>query len=153
MFFAATVGIAREYPEMLQLSNDIGLRAALLAKDQCVDALSYSGLLLIQQQALSSVPNIFDHPISRTVVEENRMGQRKPEAPVYIYQGLQDFLIPKEGAEAVQDQWCAAGASVHLEEVPGDHSQAQTNGRPGAYDWLAQRLAGSAASGCDRVIR
>jgi predicted esterase len=107
----------------------------------------------LDQRNLSNVPDVFAHPITTAVVEENRMGQTKPDAPVYIYQGLQDFLIPKEGAEAVQDQWCAAGASVHLEEVPGDHSQAQTNGRPGAYDWLAQRLAGEPTSGCERVIR
>ncbi|MGV8875585.1 MAG: lipase family protein [Rhodococcus sp. (in: high G+C Gram-positive bacteria)] len=151
LFTAATIGLSREYPEMRQLANDNGKRLALAQKDQCVDVLSYTGLLLLDQRNLSSVPDVFEHPITKTIVEENRMGQQKPDAPVYIYQGLQDFLIPKEGAEAVQDQWCAAGASVHMELVPGDHTLAQSNGRPGAYDWLAQRLAGVPASGCERV--
>ncbi|WP_245819773.1 lipase family protein [Rhodococcoides yunnanense] len=153
LFTAATIGLSREYPEMRSLANDNGKRLALIQKDQCVDVLSYSGLLLFDQQNLSNVPNVFDHPITRAVVEENRMGQIKPEAPVYIYQGIQDFLIPKEGAEAVQDQWCAAGASVHLEEVPGDHTAAEGGGRPGAFDWLSQRLAGAPTGGCERVIR
>jgi len=153
LFTAATIGLSREYPEMRELANDNGKRLALAQKDQCVDVLSYSGLLLLDQRNLSSVPDVFDHPVTKAVVEENRMGQTKPDAPIYIYQGLQDFLIPKEGAEAVQDQWCAAGASVRLEEIPGDHSLAQTNGRPGAYDWLGQRLAGESTSGCERVIR
>ncbi|WP_243636825.1 lipase family protein [Rhodococcus sp. Eu-32] len=153
LFAAASSGLAREYPEMRDLTNDNGRRVALLQKDQCVDVLSYSGLLLLDQQNLSDVPNVFDHPVSRAVVEENRMGQVKPDAPLYIYQGLQDFLIPKEGAEAVQDQWCALGASVHLEEIPGDHAGAETSGRPGAFDWLSQRLAGATTGGCDRVVR
>lgn len=153
LFTAATIGLSREYPEMRSLANDDGKRLALVQKDQCVDVLSYSGLLLFDQQNLSNVPDVFDHPITQAVIEENRMGQIKPEAPVYIYQGLQDFLIPKEGAEAVQDQWCARGASVHLEEIPGDHTLAETNGRPGAFDWISQRLAGAPASGCERVVR
>lgn len=153
LFTAATIGLSREYPEMRSLANDNGKRLALLQKDQCVDVLSYSGLLLLDQQNLSNVPNVFDHPITRTVIEENRMGQIKPAAPVYIYQGLQDDLIPKEGAEAVQNQWCALGASVHLEEVPGDHTTAQGNGRPGAFDWMSQRLAGVPTGGCERVVR
>lgn len=153
LFTAATSGLAREYPEMRELTNDNGRRVALLQKDQCVDVLSYSGLLLLNQQNLSDVPNVFDHPVSRAVIEENRMGQSKPEAPVYIYQGIQDFLIPKEGAEAVQDQWCSMGASVHLEEVPGDHTIAEGAGRPGAFDWISQRFAGVDTGGCERVVR
>ncbi|MGB7234916.1 MAG: lipase family protein [Rhodococcus sp. (in: high G+C Gram-positive bacteria)] len=153
LFTAATIGLSREYPEMRSLANDNGKRLALVQKDQCVDVLSYSGLLLFDQQNLSNVPNVFDHPITQAVVEENRMGQIKPEAPIYIYQGLQDFLIPKEGAEAVQDQWCAMGASVHLEEIPGDHTSAEVGGRPGAFDWISQRLAGAPAGGCERVVR
>ena len=153
LFTAATIGLSREYPEMRSLANDNGKRLALVQKDQCVDVLSYSGLLLFDQQNLSNVPNVFDHPITQAVVEENRMGQIKPEAPIYIYQGLQDFLIPKEGAEAVQDQWCAMGASVHLEEIPGDHTGAEIGGRPGAFDWISQRLAGAPAEGCERVVR
>lgn len=153
LFTAATIGLSREYPEMRALANDNGKRLALVQKDQCVDVLSYSGLLLFDQQNLSNVPDVFNHPITRTVIEANRMGQIKPEAPIYIYQGLQDFLIPKEGAEAVQDQWCAAGASVHLEEIPGDHTIAEGGGRPGAFDWLSQRLAGVPTDGCEKVVR
>ncbi len=153
LFTAATIGLSREYPEMRALANDNGKRLALVQKDQCVDVLSYSGLLLFDQQNLSNVPDVFNHPITRSVIEENRMGQVKPEAPIYIYQGVQDFLIPKEGAEAVQDQWCAMGASVHLEEVPGDHTIAEGGGRPGAFDWISQRFAGVSTGGCDRVVR
>ncbi|WP_254900349.1 lipase family protein [Rhodococcus sp. 1168] len=153
LFTAATIGLSREYPEMRTLANEDGKRLALVQKDQCVDVLSYSGLLLFDQQNLSNVPDVFNHPITRTVIEENRMGQIAPEAPAYIYQGLQDDLIPKEGAEAVQDQWCAAGASVHLEEIPGDHSTAEGAGRPGAFNWISQRLAGIPTGGCERLIR
>lgn len=153
LFTAATIGLSREYPEMRSLANDNGKRLALLQKDQCVDVLSYSGLLLFDQQNLSNVPDVFDNPITRTVIEENRMGQIRPAAPVYIYQGLQDFLIPKEGAEAVQDQWCDMGASVHLEEIPGDHTIAEGGGRPGAFDWIGQRFAGVPVGGCERVVR
>ncbi len=152
LFAAATTGLAREYPELMATTNDAGLRVALVQKDQCVDVLSYSGLLLLDQQNLSNVPNVFEDPVTKAVVEENRMGQTLPEAPVYIYQGLQDFLIPKEGAEAVQDQWCAMGASVHLEEIPGDHTIAERNGREGAFAWLDDRLAGVPTAGCERVV-
>ncbi|MGB3171070.1 MAG: lipase family protein [Rhodococcus sp. (in: high G+C Gram-positive bacteria)] len=153
LFAAATTGLAREYPELLDSTNDTGRRIALLQKDQCVDVLSYSGLLLLDQRNFSTSPDVFDEPRTRAIVEENRMGRNKPEAPIYIYQGLQDFLIPKAGAEAVQDQWCAMGASVHLELVPGDHAAAEGNGRPGAFAWLDERLAGVPTGGCERVVR
>ncbi|MGU3436217.1 lipase family protein [Actinomycetes bacterium M1A6_2h] len=154
LYMAATFGLAREYPELNAFVNDNGRRLSLIYRDQCSDFLSYSGIFMIDQAALQNDPNAFFDPVVQKVVNENRMGAFAPTAPVYIYQGIQDFLIPKEGAENLQKDWCAKGASVHLEEIPGEHTIAEDTGSPGAFDWLAQRLGGAPApADCSLTVR
>ncbi|KAA0021654.1 lipase family protein [Antrihabitans cavernicola] len=154
LYLAATAGLTREYPELGQFNNDNGRRYGLLQKDQCADVLSYAGIFMLSQEQLSESPNSFTNPIVQKVIAENRMGGAAPKAPIFIYQGIQDVWIPKEGAEAVYDEWCAKGASVRLEETPGDHTTIGNTARPGAIAWLAQRLNGQPAQpGCSSIGR
>nr|WP_240962941.1 lipase family protein [Antrihabitans stalactiti] len=154
LYLAASTGLAREYPELLRLYNANGLRLMQVNKDQCGEILSVQGIFMLPIEALAKDQNSFTDPVIRDVIAENRMGAKPPRAPIFIYQGLQDYWIPKEGAENLQNEWCAAGASVRLEELPGDHPTVSTTGKPIAFDWLADRLSGTpAAAGCSTVIR
>lgn len=154
LYLAASTGLAREYPELLRLYNANGLRLMQVNKDQCADILSYQGIFMLPIEALAKDQNSFTDPLIRQVIAENRMGATAPTTPIFIYQGLQDYWIPKEGAENLQNEWCAGGASVRLEEMPGDHSVVSGTGKPVAFAWLAERLTGTPAQpGCSTVVR
>ncbi|MGA9870692.1 MAG: lipase family protein [Rhodococcus sp. (in: high G+C Gram-positive bacteria)] len=156
LFLTAAMGVAREYPEMFSLMNANGLRLAQIAKDMCVYLLAPGGLVApITVQALSDVPAVDRTPIAERIIRETRMGGNLvPSAPVFIYQGIHEFWIPKEGSERLYDEWCAGGAQVRLEEYVGEHMIVAVSGLPGSHRWIDDRLAGlPAPDGCSSFGR
>ncbi|TQF69506.1 lipase [Rhodococcus spelaei] len=155
VLLGATLGVAREYPELFSLFNDNGWRLAELAKDLCLPGLAIPGALIpLTVQSLSDVPDVVDTPIARAVVAANRLGGQAPTAPIFLYQGKQDPWILPEGAEHLYGEWCALGASVRLEEYLGEHQTVALSGIPAAYSWLDARLAGVPAPvGCSSFGR
>jgi pimeloyl-ACP methyl ester carboxylesterase len=149
VFLAASLGVAREYPELLGLMNDNAWRLGVIAKDWCLAAIAPLGIAPIPVQALSDVPNVVDTPIVRQVLDDTTMGRDAPRAPVLIYQGQQDVWIPREGAVRLRDAWCAQGANVRLDEILGEHLLAVAGGMPLAFGWIDDRIAGRpVAAGC-----
>lgn len=156
LFLSAAMGVAREYPEMFSLMNANGLRLAQIAKDMCVYLLAPGGLVApIPVQALSDIPNVDRTPIAEDIIRQTRMGgDLAPTTPVFIYQGIQEFWIPKEGAETLYDEWCAHGTDVRLEEYVGEHNIVALSGLPGSHRWIDDRLAGiPAPDGCSSFGR
>ncbi|MBJ8347804.1 lipase family protein [Antrihabitans sp. YC2-6] len=152
VFLGATLGVAREYPELFGLLNDNGWRLGMMAKDWCLTALAPAGLVApIPVEALSDVPNVVNSPVAREVMAATRMGGEAPRAPVFLYQGRQDIWIPTEGAQRLYNDWCARGASVQLAELVGEHLIVAVSGLPAAIGWMDDRLAGRpSAPGCSR---
>ncbi|WP_072806811.1 lipase family protein [Rhodococcoides yunnanense] len=156
LFLSAAMGVAREYPEMFQLMNANGLRLAQIAKDMCVYLLAPGGLVApIPTQALSDIPDVDRSPIAESIIADTRMGgDLAPTTPVFIYQGQQEFWIPRQGAETLYDEWCAHGADVRLEEYLGEHVIVAVSGLPASHDWIDDRLAGvPAPDGCSSFGR
>lgn len=155
LFLAATVGLAREYPQLLVLANPLAaVLAATPLKDQCTIALAATGIAMVPVEAFTTVPDPFEDPGVRQVLDDNRLGGQTPQTPMYLYHGssqvfLGDEFIPESGVLALQQQWCAGGANVTYVPVWGEHLTAAVAGAPGMLDWIADRLAGVPASqGC-----
>lgn len=143
VFLAATMGVAREYPELFELMNDNGWRLGMVAKDWCLTALAPAGLVApIPVEALSDIPDVVNTPVAQRILAETRMGGQAPSAPVYIYQGQQEIWIPREGARRLYDEWCARGARVHLSEFVGEHLVVALSGLTPAFDWISDRFNG-----------
>ena len=109
--------------------------------------LAAAGIAMIRVVALSTVPDPFDDPNVRRVLDDNRLGGQAPQSPMYLYHGssqvfLGDEFIPESGVLALQHQWCAGGANVTYVPVWGEHLTAAIAGAPGMLDWIADRLAG-----------
>lgn len=156
LFLSAALGVAREYPELFSLMNANGLRLATVAKDMCVSLLAPGGLVApIPVQALSDIPDVDRTEIAESVIAATRLGgDLAPTIPTMIYQGQQEFWIPRQGAETLYDEWCAQGANVRLEEYLGEHLIVAFSGIPGAYAWIDDRLAGiPVPSGCSSFGR
>ncbi|NLV79706.1 MAG: triacylglycerol lipase [Rhodococcus sp.] len=155
LFLAATMGLAREYPQLLVLANPlVAVAAASPLKDQCTIVLAAAGAAMIPVESFTTVPDPFDEPVVRQVLDANRLGGQIPQAPMYLYHGssqvfLGDEFIPESGVIAVQQKWCAGGANVTYVPVWGEHLTAAVAGAPGMMEWIADRLAGiPATQGC-----
>lgn len=75
----------------------------------------------------------------------------KPVAPVVIYWGSKDVVVPPIMHELYQKQMCAMGANVARIQLPGEQSHFTTPGvsAPMYLAWIKDRLAGKPmANGC-----
>lgn len=152
VFLAATLGLAREYPEMLDLMNDNGWRLARVGKDFCMAAEEFVGIVApIPVQALTDVAAPTELPFIREILAQNRLGALPPTVPVFMYHGLNEFWVPLAGAENLYADWCRGGTQVDFQVYLGEHFIVSTSGIPGTNAWIDDRFAGKPVTpGCTR---
>lgn len=89
------------------------------ANDRC----PISELLTFFEMSITSTdyqklgPAIFQEPTFADVLSHNTMGVVKsetPTAPIFIYHGVKDEIMPYADVEALTNSWCENGAAVHL---------------------------------------
>ncbi|MEU7765921.1 lipase family protein [Nocardia sp. NPDC049190] len=143
VFLAATLGLAREYPEMLGLMNDNGWRLAQIGKDMCIPAEEFVGLVApIPVQALTDVAAPTELPMVKEILAANRLGATAPKVPVFLYHATHDQWVPIAGAESLYAQWCGGGTPVEFQVYPGEHFIVSSSGIPDANAWIDDRFAG-----------
>ena len=67
---------------------------------------------------LTTVPDMIKDPRWQARLAENRLGAPRPTAPVLLYHGTADELIPFQVGEELRDRLCGLGASVQWQPVP-----------------------------------
>jgi hypothetical protein len=138
----ASVGIGREYPEMLSLLNDRGREMVGRIGDMCVgDAVMAFPFRRLNEFTHS--PDPLSEPVSKQVLAENDLGQPAPKAPVFLYHSIMDQLIPFATAKALGDEYCRQGTLVLFHADPAsEHSSLALSGAPLAVAYLGARFAG-----------
>ncbi|MFT3716215.1 MAG: lipase family protein [Gordonia sp. (in: high G+C Gram-positive bacteria)] len=152
VMLAATLGVAREHPEVLNLTNHLGERLATSSfKNSCGSDYGIAAPLQLPAQLLSKDKDPFGSPTAEKIYAITQMNDVKAGMPLYIYHGTQEIWIPAQGARDLYAQQCRLGANASYHEVPGEHLSAAVIGYPDAMNWLDARLSGiPAASGCPR---
>ncbi len=152
VFLGATLGLAREYPELLALLNDNGWRLAHALRDACVGLQAALGLAApLTLDTFTDPPDPLASPIARKVVSENKLGAAAPTVPVFLYHGLDEFWIPLAGAEQLYENWCANGGSVRLQTFPGEHFTVGIIMVPTLSRWVDEIISGKLVPpGCVR---
>lgn len=103
-------------------------------------------------------------PVVKAIVDEQKIGNRKPTTPVLVTTKLSDGTVPHKQARQLAVDWCAKGSKVTyaplgLPALPGDtdrlavqHLTGLFEGLPVAQSWMADRLEGkSATTNCGLV--
>ncbi|MFI5776537.1 lipase family protein [Nocardia sp. NPDC051570] len=143
VFLAATFGIARERPEILQRMNNLGRWAAISPlKDTCAGVFAVPGVLMLPIDLASDIPDPLHSALAAEIYRVTRMQGMKSAVPLYIYNGEQEFWIPAEGARELFHEQCALGVHAVYRSVPGEHIIAAGLGYPDAMSWVDQRLQG-----------
>lgn len=146
VYFGATVGLSRAYPEVDvdQLLNDKGKAAFETLGHQCIGEFSVQ-FAFQHMRDYVTVPELLDVPVIRQVIAENTMGHRLPAAPTYIYQGTHDELAITPPVDTLVQTYCGMGATVQYVKIPGEHITTAGTGVPGALAYVNNRLAGRPA--------
>ncbi|PKV87177.1 lipase family protein [Streptomyces sp. TLI_146] len=148
LIFMAAAGQDAAFPE-LKLDtylNPAGKALVDYFKSHCVAVDSTVGSF--KKITDLTVKNPLEQPDWQSRLNESRLGTVAPDAPVYLYHGTVDELIPYGVGEGLRGDWCGRGASVSWHPLPLlGHIGGVTVGALPAADWLGDRFAGRPAAG------
>lgn len=146
VYFGATVGLSRAYPEINvdALLNDKGKAAFETLGRQCIGEFTLQ-FAFQHMRDYVTVPELLDVPVIKKVIAENTMGQRRPYAPTYIYQGTNDELAITPPVDHLVATYCGMGAKVQYVKILGEHITTAGTGVPGALAYVKDRLNGRPA--------
>ena len=136
----ASLGLDAAYPE-LNLPAYLNERGQTLYKTQqgaCIDAVfGYA----FQRIADYTTSNPLATPAWQARLGENKLGSTPPRAPVYLFHGTHDEIIPLAQAQTLRKQYCAAGVKVRWATFVGEsapdavqeHLMSVTGAHPTAF--------------------
>lgn len=146
-------GLAHAYPQLADFLNTYltpaGKSAFATVNSEC-NAQNAARFAFTNVYQYFSVSDPLSLPVPSQVLADDTLGQHTPTAPMFVYQSVNDELVPHADVDAVVSGYCAAGANVtYQRDVLSEHVILAVTGAPDALNWLSDRLAGKpAASGC-----
>lgn len=149
---AAALGLEREYPERMPVTEQLNPRG-IQVRDEiangCTNEILRGGSGLSAPLVATSL-SLADSPATRAVLDENslvRYVDSVPNHPVYEWHSPTDALISVPAIDSTNHRYCAAGVALTSNQVPSpDHLSAAVLGLPGALDFLDARFAGVPAT-------
>ncbi|PWW60351.1 secretory lipase [Actinokineospora spheciospongiae] len=139
----ASLGLNSAYPELDLPSylNDKGKELYATKQGVCVDAVFGYAFQKISDYTTTNPLNV---PEWQAKLAENRLGKVKPNAPVFLYHGLVDEIIPLKQAETLRKDYCRAGAKVQWGAFLGEHVTTMAFAAGDVEKFLTDRFAGKA---------
>ncbi|WP_406304033.1 lipase family protein [Streptomyces sp. NBC_00885] len=137
--------LRRSYPQadINQYLGTSGLAYADAVQNECAGAAVASGPYFAPLSRFEASPGSLSvgafHSFAHSVSPIGLPGT--PAAPVYLYHGVSDELVPVTAARQLVHRYRAAGADVLYVEDDKDHAAEQSYGVPGAVTFLTRRLS------------
>lgn len=144
LVFAAAAGYAAAYPELplAEVLNARGRQVIDQIRNACVAEIALVAPFT-RLNSLTTQPDVILDPLWQKRLKENALGAVKPAAPVYLYHGTLDELIPFSVGQKLRSQWCSLGADVQWTALPLlGHVAAVSAWGSNALNWLGDRFAG-----------
>lgn len=144
LVLAAAVGLARAYPDapFQEILTPEGKQMAADISTQCVEEFS-ANYAFRSLDSYTTVDDPMSLPKWQRVLDDIRLGQTAPKAPVMIYHSPADELVTFDQAVQLNKAWCSRGATVRLQPaVLGEHVIGAVSGAPHAIEFLDGRFAG-----------
>lgn len=150
-------------PYMEEVLNDKGKEVLRQTSDECIwDSLvrhAYTDSRELTKDGRSLGEYLREEPLA-SLMEEQVIGNRPPNVPVYVGQGTNDDTIPVAGARQMAKNWCEAGTPVYYNEhnIPRiaplfDHVTPMLSNLLPSMNWLDQVFRGQdfATSDCSQI--
>lgn len=147
---AAAMGLEREYPEQMPLSDKLNTQGLALRENignGCTNRIMVYGAGRSADQVADDV-NFLADPQVRAVIDENSLVNYPgvPTAPVFSWHSSTDPLIPVPAIDQTLDWYCQAGATVQKHNVLApEHMIAAIEGVGPAMRYLGDRFDGKPA--------
>ncbi len=145
--FAAAMGLEREYPNRLPISdqlNENGLWFREFTHDACRRFLLFHGAFRSADQMAAS-KSLMDSPEAHAVLRENslRYYPGTPAVPTYFWQGRFDTLTFFDPVAEVADRYCKAGVPLVFRPFEiAEHMTTAVAGFADAWNYVESRFRG-----------
>ncbi|WP_318306125.1 lipase family protein [Amycolatopsis solani] len=142
LVLGAATGFAAAYPDVPfeSILNDRGREAVARVSQACTIELG-AAAPFAHLRDFVTVPDPIHDPRWQTRLAENYLGTTAPKAPVYLYHGTLDELIPFSVGTGLRDRWQSHGAAVTWQEFPLlEHIGGVSIGGPAAMTWLGTKF-------------
>ena len=111
----ATAGLFAAYHvDPASILNDKGVALLPKVEQNCVTGLfdlAFVKSATLTKDGLPFTSSFGEEPL-RSILADNRIGNRKPNAPVMITHSVSDDVIPYPVGKQLAKDWCAKGANV-----------------------------------------
>jgi hypothetical protein len=143
---AAAAGFNAAYPELNldRYLNATGRQVFAENVDKCVA--DVIGQLAFHRIAEYTTSNPMNQPDWQARLRENSLGAVAPSAPIYVWHGLFDEILPYAQDAALWKTYCQKGGKVTFQATFDEHASGALGGQAAAAQFLADRFAGKAAS-------
>jgi hypothetical protein len=140
----SALGLDAAYPELdlPAYLDDKGRTLYDTQQDACVDAVFGYAFGHIADYTTA---NPLNTPQWQARLADNKLGARPPHAPIYLFHGLSDEIIPLSQAQALRRRYCAAGVDVTWGTFLGEHVSTLVASAGDVVSYLADRFAGKPA--------
>ncbi|GAB2735409.1 lipase family protein [Amycolatopsis magusensis] len=137
----SALGLDAAYPELdlPAYLNDKGRELYETQQGACVDAVFGYAFGHIADYTTS---NPLAEPDWQARLDENELGDRTPEAPIYLFHGIVDEIIPLAQAQELRSKYCAAGVDVTWGIFVGEHVTTLVFSAGSVLGFLGERFAG-----------
>lgn len=143
VYHSAMLGVARERPEILEMSNHAARWLATSPlRDLCTGDMGILGVSHVPTQLLSADPDPFHSPVAEHIFDVTSMSGMKASMPLLIYHGTYEWWIPASQARALFAEQCKLGATAIYREYPAEHITAVFTSFGDVATWLDRRLQG-----------
>jgi len=148
VYFGAVAALAQGYPEVdvASLTNAKGKEMPVKAQDMCLGQFltgapdPLTSFFFKKMSQYTNVPQLLDVPVVKQIIADNRLGQRVPGAPMYIYEGTVDELMPVTEVDKLVSQCCSQGVKLQYTRTVNDHILLAVTGYDKALGFLQDRL-------------
>ncbi|WP_113694686.1 lipase family protein [Amycolatopsis albispora] len=147
LVLGAATGLATAYSDVPfeSILNDRGRSVVARIQDACTIELG-AAAPFGRLADFVTVEDPLGDPRWQVRLAENRAGERAPTAPVFLYHGTLDELIPFRVGKDLLSRYCGAGVKVQWRAFPlVEHIGGVAVGGPVAMEWLGSRFAGNVA--------
>ncbi|WP_159839892.1 lipase family protein [Nocardia sp. CY41] len=147
---ATAIGLEREYPDQVPISQNLNERGRALRDamaNSCTNDILAVGAGGSARELVDNT-SVFDAPGAWSVVEENsvELYPHAPGMPIFEWHSPSDPLIPVAAIDNTIHRWCSAGVPLQTVHVPdAEHLTAAVLGAPSVLGWLEGRVRGEPA--------
>jgi secretory lipase len=140
----SALGLDAAYPELdlPAYLNERGRTLYETQQDACVEAVFGYAFGHIADYTTA---NPLTTPKWQARLAENELGARPPKAPVFLFHGTLDEIIPPAQAQTLRREYCAAGVDVTWGSYVGEHVTTLAFSAGDVVNYLGDRFAGKPA--------